>query len=293
MMGDVDNGRIITLDVGGTSVKSGVVSDDGRMLTNLTTTPINSQGTGAEIVDTLAGIIQSYLDQIGNLPLLGVGIGFPGPFDYEQGISHIQGVAKYEAIYGLNIGKALRQRLGLPDLSIRFRNDAEAAIVGEVVYGVGRPFSRIIGLTLGTGCGSAFLVNGRAVSEGVGVPPNGWLYPILFNGQQADEWFSIRGLLTALRQAGIEVADVKTAVQLAEEGDTAVQQVFIEFGQNLGAFLRPWVEDFQADVVLLQGGIANALPLFEQSLSAALSVPVLQGKLGATAALLGAARQFS
>jgi glucokinase len=92
--------------------------------------------------------------------LLGVAFGFPGPFDYEAGICLIEGVEKYGALYGVNIRDAIRTRLDLGDLPILFRNDAEAAVVGETRYGAGRNYPRVIGVTLGTGCGSAFLVDG-------------------------------------------------------------------------------------------------------------------------------------
>src|SRR4029453_9406903 len=90
----------------------------------------------------------------------GVVLGFPGPFDYATGICRIEGVQKYGAIYGVAMRDALRARLDLSDLPILFRNDAEAAVVGEARYGVGRENRRLIGVTWGAGWGSAFLVAG-------------------------------------------------------------------------------------------------------------------------------------
>ena len=106
----------------------------------------------------------------------------------------IEGVEKYGAIHGVDIRADLQARLHLRDLPILFRNDAEAAVVGEARYGAGRDYRRLIGVTLGTGCGSAFLEDGLPVTKGPGVPPNGWLYPVLFRGIRADDLFSRRGL---------------------------------------------------------------------------------------------------
>ncbi|MEZ4637552.1 MAG: ROK family protein [Caldilineaceae bacterium] len=94
------------------------------------------------------------------------------------------------------------------DLNVRFRNDAEAAIVGEARFGAGRGLHRLIGLTLGTGSGSAFLIGGVPQIGGPGVPPNGWIYPLLFEGTQADDVFSIRGLLGRCHAAEIAVDSV-------------------------------------------------------------------------------------
>jgi glucokinase len=268
------------------------VTNQGKLVGESRSTLIDSRGPAETILETFKVIINRHLFELAGQSVLGVGMGFPGPFDYEAGVSRIQGVAKYESILGVNVGAEIRNRLKMPDLVIRFRNDAEAAIVGEGLYGVGKPFARIIGMTLGTGCGSAFLVNGRSVTTGQGVPDNGWLYPIPFQGRQADDVFSIRGLLAAFSRAGITVENVKTGAELARQGDMKAREVFKQFGQDLADFLTPWAHSFQADAVLIQGGIANAFDFFGDSLSSQLSVPIRQGTLKTEAALLGAAALF-
>jgi glucokinase len=292
MMGTRQRAGVVALDVGGTSVKSAVVVGDGQVIGEPQTTPIDTQGSADVILTALVRIIESYIRKLRDGRLLGVAFGFPGPFEYEAGISRIQGVAKFESIFGLNIRRELQHRLGMDNLAICFRNDAEAAIVGEALYGAGRPFTRLIGVTLGTGCGSAFLVNGQPVSTGAGVPPNGWLYPVPFRGQQADDVFSIRGLMNALQDAGVEVDTIKTAADVARQDNVAARRVFAQFGHHLGVFMSPWAEAFQAEAILLQGGITNAFDLFKVELTANLPVAVTQGELGAQAALHGAAALF-
>jgi glucokinase len=153
-------------------------------------------------------------------------------------------------------------------------------------------YARVIGVTLGTGFGSAFLVDGEPLLDGPGVPPNGWLYPCLFNGVRADDRFSIRGLTADLTAVGLKSSSVPAAAAAARRREPEAKAVFDQFAQDLGAFLRPWTEDFQADVVLLQGGIARSFDLLESNLVAALPVPVVAGELEAKAALLGAASSF-
>ena len=281
--------RVIALDVGGTSVKSALVAPGGHIIGEPVITPIDSSGDAESILETFAQIIRTHLGQAQTSNVIGVALGFPGPFDYGAGISLIEGVEKYGAIYGVNMRDALRARVDLGDLPILFRNDAEAAAVGEARYGAGRDYRRLIGVTLGTGCGSAFLVDGAPVISGTGVPPNGWLYPVLFRGIRADDAFSRRGLRARLRVAGITGLKIKEAAEVARAGDATTRRVFEAFGADLGTFLNSFAVAFDAEAVLVLGRIAGAIDLFGPLLRQALSVAALPGERGPEAALLGAA----
>jgi glucokinase len=281
--------RVIALDVGGTSVKSALVTPGGYVIGKPSITPIDSSSEVDSILRTFAQIISTHLGQAQTSNVIGTALGFPGPFDYGAGICLIKGVEKYRAIYGVNMRDALRARLDLGDLPILFRNDAEAAVVGEARYGAGRDYQRLIGVTLGTGCGSAFLVDGVPVTSGPGVPPNGWLYPVLFRGLRADDVFSRRGLESRLRAAGVTERNVKAAAAAARAGDAGTRQVFETFGADLGSFLNSHVLSFAVEAVLVLGRIAGAIDLFGPPLRQALCVPALPGERGPDAALLGAA----
>ena len=281
--------RVIALDVGGTSVKSALVAAGGHVIGKPSITPINSSGDADSILETFAQIVSTHLGQAQTSKVIGVAFGFPGPFDYATGICLIEGVEKYGAMYGVDVRAALHARLDLEDAPILFRNDAEAAVVGEARYGAGQDYRRLIGVTLGTGCGSAFLVDGVPVTSGPGVPPNGWLYPILFRGLRADDVFSRRGLEARLLSAGVTEHDLKDAAAAARAGDVRARQVFEAFGADLGSFLNSHAVTFGAEAVLVLGRIAGAIDLFGPPLRQALSVPALPGERGPDAALLGAA----
>lgn len=283
------NKSVIALDIGGSSVKSGVVDLVSLVVTGFDIMPIDSHGSADEIIGTLSRIIEKhYTDEI---DFVGVGVGMPGPADYDAGISYIKGTAKYEAIYGLNVKAAIQKKLSDINLPMHFRNDAEAAIVGEGVYGVGKGYSRIIGLTLGTGCGSAFLVDGVRQSSGAGVPENGWVYPILFDDEQADDVFSTRGLLKRLHDASINVETVAKAVKQAAD-NSKIRVIFHQFGHDLALFLQQFLVDFKPDAIILQGGIAQGFAYFKPAMTAVLPTPIFAGELGRDAALLGAANLF-
>jgi glucokinase len=291
----------IALDVGGSSIKSGYVARGNHTVAGFRTDPINSYGSSEEIITTLTGVIYAQIEQIRTARLSGVGIGFPGPFDYAEGICRMQGISpiggpgsrgKFDTISGLNLRDELRHRLDLLELEIKFRNDAEAAIVGEAKYGSGRGYHRLIGITLGTGMGSAFLIDGVRLTAGAGVPPGGWLFKEPVADLQADDVFSTRGMLSRLAQEGVEFSSVKQAALAARGGEEAALHAFRAFGAELGSFLRPFTIAFAAESVLVLGGIANAFDLFSLPLGRELPAPALSGVLGAHAGLLGAVEEL-
>lgn len=284
------NQPVLALDVGGSSVKSALAEVGPRIVNNVSVDAIQSQGGAAEILNTLAVIIRRHLQNCKDVQR--IAFAFPGPFDYERGICLIQNQAKYDALYGLDITANLKQILAMPNLEVRYRNDAEAAIFGEALYGAGMPYSRLLGLTLGTGLGSAFVVNRKLVTEDTNIPYRGWLYSVPFGAHRADDVFSTRGLLARLREHSIHATDIASALRSLENDPRALAQVFASFGSDLGAFLKPFASDFGAEAVLVTGGIAEGWVHFAPSLMQSLAVPVLPGALGRRAPLFGAAALY-
>jgi glucokinase len=282
--------HVISMDVGGTSVKSGVVHIGTDIVEQRMQTPMESKGTADSILSTLAGIVNLHSHSTKNGDLAGVALAFPGPFDYEAGISRIRGLEKFDSLFEINVGVELRKRIDIGSRPIRFRNDAEAAIVGECLFGIGQGYARVIGVTLGTGFGSAFMLDGIPQRSGDGVPPNGWLHPFPVGDVRADDFFSIRGLQRLLHEAGCPLTDPPMATESARAGNENVKAVFSAYGERLGAFLSAFIEGYGADAVIVLGGIAAAWDLFGPSLRTVITVPILPGSRGMDAAILGAAQ---
>jgi glucokinase len=293
---------VVALDVGGSSVKSALVDPASHEVRGLREDPLDSLASAEVVLESFTAILQHALAKAAGSTVVGLGVGFPGPFDYPNGIcliqggsaeasaiSHAGGRAKFESIYGQDLRAEFRARLAQPRLPIVFGNDATVALLGEARYGSGQPYHRLIGVTLGTGLGSAFLVEGAPVTEGAGVPRQGWLYSEPFRGAPADDSFSARGLRQRWQRAGADYRDAKAAAQAAREGEAPARQAFEAFGAELGEFLLPHAARFGAEVVLVMGGLARPFDLFEQPLAGALGRPVLGSRLGPRAALLGAA----
>lgn len=81
------------------------------------------------------------------------------------------------------------------------------------------------------------------------------------------------------------------ATEDIKQGNTSLISVFQKFGEDLGLFLRPFVDDFGADVLLVLGGISGAIEYFHREVEDQLNIPVFPGR-SQNAALLGASRLF-
>lgn len=290
----------LLFDVGGTSVKAAAAwsgAGRGELIEGLALTqPTRAQGSRAQILADF----KSALDRLwegaaaaGADRLAGVGYAIAGPFDYERGISLIKGVGKYEAIYGVNL---IREAEGwtrpLPraeGFRIATRNDAAMFALGEATYGLARGVRRAMFLTLGTGAGSSFTVDGRLVTSAPDVPANGFIYDTPFMGSIIDDHVSRRGLLRLAAEAGLDTdRDVHGLADLARAGDGAARSVFWRFGEVTGRALRIWADRFHPQMLVIGGRIALAHALFDEALRQALpDIPVAYAEDSSRSAFLG------
>ena len=226
----------------------------------------------------------------------GIGLAFPGPFDYPNGICLITPEQnKFTKCYGVNVKQELAARLAF-DKPITFLNDAAAFAIGEYFAGGAKGSPRSLVITLGTGFGASFLAEGRPVVTGGLVPEGGELWDQPFRDGIADDRFSTRGILKAWKDAtGEEAAGVKAIAVAARDGDATALAVFNAFGAELAAFVAPWFVRFGVDRFVVGGNIAHALDLFrlafEQALQArgVTGVTVQPSQLGENAQIIGAA----
>ena len=194
------------------------------------------------------------------------GVATPGPFDYARGISLIRGVAKLEALYGMDLRAELSAALSVRPHDVSFLNDADAFLMGERWAGAAQGHDRAIGVTLGTGLGSAFMSAGNIVESDPDVPPEGRLDLITFRGAPVEETLSSRGLGATYGQDGPDVAEIARRARASERH---ASEVLRRFGSGLGEFLAPWIERFAPTCVVLGGSIARSWDLWSEDFRAA------------------------
>lgn len=277
--------EIAVLDVGGTSIKTGAVrfgdGDDDPRIDIGPVLPTNSNEPADVVLDSLAAGADAALAVAGP-NVSGLAIAICGPFDIAAGISRMQGVHKFEDIYGLDLRAALRARSTVSDVPIRFARDAESAGTGEALAGAGTGVDRVLTMTVGTGLGTCLTDHARPVEfiDGFGVEHLA-MRDTPWDGR-ADDVLSAHGLATRL---GVDMADLRTAVENPENAE-----IVSDHGTRLGTFLSPVVVEFDAHLVVIGGGFSGAFDRFGPALRSAIGdVPVRPAALGTAGPLLGAA----
>lgn len=246
---------------------------------------VDSSASATEVIASWAAPIQEVNERAGLKPGR-IGIAMPGPFDYEKGISLIKGLAKYEQLYGLNVKELLAASLGITAADIRMVNDATAYLIGEHQLGSGKGAASVLGITLGTGLGSAWHMNGRLT--------DGDLYCFPFREGVAEDYVSTRWLLKAYaEQTGTSIESVRLMSEVARMGDKAAVDVFRQLGESLGNIILQRFSSGFPERVVAGGNIARSAELFVPDAErvmreAGFDVEVVTAVLGERAALIGA-----
>jgi len=259
---DIING-VIAADIGGSHITAAVVDLDNKRVAEGTRirAPINSRGTSDEILRAWTTVLKQVKESAAVSDRLALAM--PGPFDYTNGISLIKDLHKYEAIYNTDVKAHLARHLAIEPENIVFRNDAEAFLHGEVVGGAARDCSKVAGLTLGTGMGSAKSVNGITEDLNLG--------STLYLDSIADDYFSTRWFIQRYKKlSGINCSNVKE-IMAFEHSNDLVKQIFNEFAENLSHFIGNYLEAEQPEILVIGGNISKAHHLFLNEIKYCLS----------------------
>lgn len=149
---------VIGLDLGGTNSVFGIVDSRGEIKA---TTSIKTQGykNAEEYVDSAVEALQLIIDQVGGIDKIkAMGIGAPNANYYTGTIEFAPNLvwANKEVV---PLAKMFSERLN--KIPVAMTNDANAAAIGEMTYGVARGMKNFIMITLGTGVGSGIVANGQ------------------------------------------------------------------------------------------------------------------------------------
>ena len=149
---------VIGLDLGGTNSVFGIVDSRGDIKA---TTAIKTQiyDNVDDYVNASIDALQIIIDQVGGIEKIkAMGIGAPNANYYNGCIEHAPNLVWGKGVVPL--AKMFSDRLGIP---VAMTNDANAAAIGEMAYGVARGMKNFIVITLGTGVGSGIVINGQLV----------------------------------------------------------------------------------------------------------------------------------
>ena len=267
---------VVGIDIGGQTSKIGVVDAEGAILSR---TVIRSDIYGNDFeafLDALAGAVKACVGDSGKEGLIkGIGVGAPNGNHYTGEISNAVNL-KWAADRTVRFSEGLSRRLqGLP---VSLTNDANAAAVGEMTYGVARGMKNFIMITLGTGVGSGIVVDGKIVygSDGFAgelghvniVRENGRICGCGRKGcleaycsatgvaRTAEELLAETDEPSVLRS--VENITSKDVYDAARQGDALAASIFEYTGTLLGRAFADFVAFSAPEAIVLFGGLARA-----------------------------------
>ncbi|WP_293907933.1 MULTISPECIES: ROK family protein [unclassified Sphingobacterium] len=278
---------VVGVDIGGTHISACIIDTKqwNIYLENVARNHVFSQGDAKTILHTWASTIQDII-ATSPTPIQFIGIAMPGPFDYENGISEIQGQSKYDDLYQKDIKGLLAEELGLSKQSIHFINDAAAFLQGEIFVQNLQTNNRILGITLGTGLGSAVWNKGEKAFDAA-----------LWNSPYEDcifeEFLVTRWFVRRFKEiAGKDVTGLKEILDNYRESEE-FQIIKDEYAKHLFDFMQFFAEKHASEIFIVGGNIAKALPIFIADRKEFERFQIHTAILGEKAAMIGAASIFS
>jgi glucokinase len=255
------DGHVPVLEVGGTHVTAALVSLAGSMpvVVERHRAELAADAVADEITNELAGAA-------GRLRVhdsRAWGIAIPGPFDYSAGVGRFAEVGKFDSLNGFDLGGALRRAMIPSPRKVVFVNDADAFGLGACTGGQAREHDRVVCITLGTGVGSAFIATGTPIHHGPTVPPGGSAHLLTWQGRPLEHTVSRRAIRARYRELGGGDLDVDEIAQAARAGEASAKHVLDVAMRALGETLAPWIESFEATIVVVGGSITRSWDLLE------------------------------
>ena len=264
----------IGIDIGGTGTKFGIVDRDGNVLfTGEMSTKKHKDIEG--YIDELHGHLGELIEKAGGIGRIrGIGVGAPNGNFYTGNIEYAPNLP-WSGI--IPIAKMMSDKFKLP---VTLTNDANAAAIGEMMYGAAKGMRDFIMITLGTGVGSGIVANGQLIYGHDGfagelghtiVIPDGRTHQGTKKRGSLESYASATGVrLTALemlenstedsllRAADKETLDSKVVYDAAIKGDKLALDIFEFTGKILGLALANAVMFSSPEAIILFGGLTKS-----------------------------------
>jgi glucokinase len=264
---------VVGLDIGGTNTAIGLVNQSGECVAQATVPTAEFEEAGHYVQAVSRAIEDLQQKSAAGRPLKGIGIGAPNG-NYYRGTVEFAPNLRWKGI--IPFAEMFRQHFGVP---VVLTNDANAAAIGEMIFGAAKPYKHFIVITLGTGVGSGIVVNGELLYGHDGFA--GEIGHTIYDPQGRDCGCGRKGCLETYASAGgikrtvFELLgrsnaasplrsisfDEMTAKQIsaaAEQGDPIAREAFEITGRILGIKLADAVAHTSPEAIFLFGGLAKA-----------------------------------
>lgn len=246
---------IIGLDIGGTKIRAGIIDKDGRIIGTASSIPTCAHEPCGQIIANIFSLLHQLLDKVGKIDIQGIGVGCTGPLDNKNGI--ILEVANLPTLNNFPLKECLEREFLK---KVVMDNDANALILGEAIYGAARGVRSVLGLTLGTGLGCAF-VHDRKIWQGhFGCAGEIWTSP--YKHGIIEDYVSGNAISRCYEKlTGVKLS----ALQIAEKariGDSTSRRVWRLFSEDLAHVLSWMINMVDPEMVVLGGSLVKSADLF-------------------------------
>ncbi len=291
------------IDIGGTNTVVGLVDKEGKVLG---TDSVKTQSFPVleEYVKTVSKLAKDLIakNNVSVDDIVGMGIGAPNANYYTGNIEMAPNLPwKQDKV---PLAKMFREELNIP---VTITNDANAAALGEKMYGVAKDMDNFIMITLGTGVGSGIVINGQLVYGHDGFAGELGHVIIERNGRLCgcgrrgclETYCSATGIVRTAKERNTPFLTSKDIYDAAVKGDETAIDIFKETGTRLGRAFADMVVFSSPEAFVLFGGLAKAGDFIVKYTKEAMEeaiMPIFKGKVkillstmkDADAAVLGA-----
>ncbi|MDF1571117.1 MAG: ROK family protein [Bacteroidales bacterium] len=257
----------IGADIGGSHISCAAVDMKNHTIIDHThaSIDVDNKADASTIIRSWCNAIQQTLEKAGTAIPAGIGLAMPGPFDYVNGIALFEGVGKFDHLNGVNVAEEMQKQLAFPDpVPVRFMNDATSFGVGAVWLEPELASRNVLALTLGTGFGSAFIIDSLPVITDERVPEMGCVYHLPYRDGIADDTFSTRGMIKAYKERTGKTAGGVKEIAVRAGTDEQAAETFRQFGAGLSEFLAPWVAKAAISEIIIGGNVTRSYDLFRK-----------------------------
>lgn len=265
---------VIGIDIGGTGTKFGIVDKNGNVLFS-DEISTKKHATVESFIKELHAVLTVMIDKVGGVGRIkGIGVGAPNGNFYTGTIEYAPNLP-WKGI--IPLAKLIEDAFKLP---VTLTNDANAAAIGEMMYGAAQGMRDFIMITLGTGVGSGIVANGQLIYGHDGfagelghtiIIPDGRLHEGTGKRGSLESYASATGVrLTAievlekskepslLRDVPTDKLDSKAVYEAAIKGDKLAKEIFDFTGKILGLALANAVMFSSPSAIVLFGGLTKA-----------------------------------
>ena len=266
--------QYLAIDIGGTSVKLGIVDEEGRVLAKAEQS-VCFDYYKTPILTTVLSASEQFLKEQDVRPqsLAGIGVSATGQIDTHTG-TVVGTCGSLPNYIGSPIKAELEAKFGLP---VTVANDANCMLLGEVWAGAAKGCTDVIGVTLGTGVGGGILTGGRLLEGARGLGGElGHFRLHALDGVACtcgaigcyERYAATTALVRSAQAAGLDAPDGRAIFEAAAAGDAHTLAVLNGWINEIAQGLAGLVHIFNPQLILIGGGVSAQQALLIDPLAA-------------------------